>query len=104
MLFTFSSLEHCLAWKPSGSLLASTVRLPNKYQVQFFEPNGLRHGDLPLRFAVDEAVVRSLDWNIDSSVLVHFSLAYLTTKTSFTWFQPVFRVAPEFQQLVHGLS
>lgn len=26
-------LEHCLAWKPTGALIASAERLPNKYQV-----------------------------------------------------------------------
>ena len=27
-------LEHALAWQPSGAIIASTERLPNKHQVK----------------------------------------------------------------------
>ena len=65
-----NALEHNLAWKPSGSLIASTERLPNKYQVSLFEKNGLRHGEFTLPFGKDEVVVTHLSWNKDSEALL----------------------------------
>ena len=62
-----AGLEQALAWKPSGNLIAATVRRPNKLTVGFFEKNGLQHGELPLRTEMD---VKELEWNCDSSVLM----------------------------------
>ena len=71
-----NGLEHSLAWKPSGSVLASTLRAPNKYEVAFLEKNGLRHGGFKLPFDVNEEVmVNYLAWNRDSDALM------LTAKT-----------------------
>ena len=55
--------------RPSGNLIASTQRLPHKYQVVFFEKNGLRHGEFSLRADRKRVVVTDLTWNADSSVL-----------------------------------
>ncbi|XP_056022733.1 putative elongator complex protein 1 [Ostrea edulis] len=62
-------VEQALAWKPSGSLIASTQRRPNKHDVVFFEKNGLRHGEFSLPFGVKDVKVRELLWNTDSTVL-----------------------------------
>ncbi|KAI8909371.1 IKI3 family-domain-containing protein [Powellomyces hirtus] len=60
-------LEHALAWRPSGNLIASSQRLPHRHDIVFFEKNGLRHGEFTLRDK--NAVVVEALWNIDSSVL-----------------------------------
>lgn len=58
-----------LAWKPSGSLIASTQDKPNQQDVVFFEKNGLLHGQFTLPFLKGEVKVNDLLWNADSSVL-----------------------------------
>uniref|UniRef100_A0A665V866 Elongator complex protein 1 n=1 Tax=Echeneis naucrates TaxID=173247 RepID=A0A665V866_ECHNA len=52
-----NGLEQALCWKPSGSLIASTQRHPNKHSVVFMEKNGLLHGDFTLPFSKDQAKV-----------------------------------------------
>uniref|UniRef100_A0A8C2WV44 Elongator complex protein 1 n=1 Tax=Cyclopterus lumpus TaxID=8103 RepID=A0A8C2WV44_CYCLU len=64
-----NGLEQALCWKPSGSLIASTQRHPNKHSVVFMEKNGLLHGDFTLPFSKDHAKVKDLLWNSDSTVL-----------------------------------
>jgi elongator complex protein 1 len=86
-----AGLEHSLAWKPSGNLIASTQRFgfegggsgkEDRHEVVFFERNGLRHGEFGLRpseLGVNTKPaatsfrwgyrVRELSWNCDSSVL-----------------------------------
>ncbi|XP_051785859.1 elongator complex protein 1 [Erpetoichthys calabaricus] len=64
-----NGLEQPLSWKPSGSLIASAQRKPNKYDVVFFEKNGLLHGEFTLPFQKDEVKVKELLWNSDSTVL-----------------------------------
>ncbi len=60
---TTIGLEHSLAFKPSGAIMATTVRAPNKYEVAFFEKNGLRHGGFDLRLDRRECVVTNLLWS-----------------------------------------
>lgn len=62
-------LGPALAWKPSGSLIASTQNKPNQQDVVFFEKNGLLHGQFTLPFLKDQVKVNDLLWNADSSVL-----------------------------------
>ncbi|KAA0192735.1 hypothetical protein HAZT_HAZT001903 [Hyalella azteca] len=62
-------LEASLDWKPNGSLITSSQRLANKYNVIFFEKNGLRHGEFSL-LERDGYYVREVSWNSDSSVLM----------------------------------
>uniref|UniRef100_A0A4W3IE94 Elongator complex protein 1 n=1 Tax=Callorhinchus milii TaxID=7868 RepID=A0A4W3IE94_CALMI len=64
-----NGLEQALCWKPSGSLIASTQRKPNKHNVVFFERNGLVHGEFSLPFDKDQVKVKELLWNSDSTVL-----------------------------------
>ncbi|GAA6221988.1 elongator complex protein 1 [Lates japonicus] len=66
---SINGLEQALCWKPSGSLIASTQRHPNKHSVVFMEKNGLLHGDFTLPFSKDQAKVKELLWNSDSTVL-----------------------------------
>ncbi|KAJ9058081.1 putative elongator complex protein 1, variant 2 [Entomophthora muscae] len=60
-------LEHSLAWRPLGNLIASTQRLPHRYQTVFFERNGLRHGEFTL--PTDISKVLEMRWNCDSTLL-----------------------------------
>ncbi|XP_015276159.1 PREDICTED: elongator complex protein 1 [Gekko japonicus] len=62
-------LEQGLAWKPSGSLVASSQDKANKHDVVFFEKNGLLHGDFTLPFQKGRVKVNELLWNSDSMVL-----------------------------------
>uniref|UniRef100_A0A8C9YC74 Elongator complex protein 1 n=1 Tax=Sander lucioperca TaxID=283035 RepID=A0A8C9YC74_SANLU len=64
-----NGLEQALCWKPSGNLIAITQRHPNKHSVVFMEKNGLLHGDFTLPFSKDQAKVKDLLWNSDSTVL-----------------------------------
>ena len=34
--------------RPTGNLMATSQRKPNKHDIIFFEPNGLRHGEFSL--------------------------------------------------------
>ncbi|XP_026361835.2 elongator complex protein 1 isoform X1 [Ursus arctos] len=64
-----AGLGPALAWKPSGSLIASTQEKPNQQDIVFFEKNGLLHGHFTLPFLKDEVKVNGLLWNADSTVL-----------------------------------
>ncbi|KAJ8304476.1 hypothetical protein KUTeg_018059 [Tegillarca granosa] len=64
-----AGIEQALAWKPSGSLIASTIRRPNKHEVIFFEKNGLHHGEFTLPFGVKDVKVKEVLWNMESTVL-----------------------------------
>ncbi|XP_052006172.1 elongator complex protein 1 [Xyrauchen texanus] len=64
-----NGLEQPLCWKPSGSLIASTQRHPNKHSVVFMEKNGLLHGEFTLPFGKEQVKVKELLWNSDSTVL-----------------------------------
>lgn len=61
-------LEESLAWRPNGSIIASTqfLKSQNKRQVIFFERNGLRHGEFLLS---PDKRVKDLAWSADSNVL-----------------------------------
>lgn len=58
--------EGLVAWKPSGSIIAS-VQTSVINKCIFFEKNGLRHGEFDLR---QNSCVTALKWNSDSSVLL----------------------------------
>lgn len=66
-------LVGALSWRPAGNLLAGVQYVDNHAKVVFFERNGLRHGQFPLRLgkhSVQPWGSRiSLKWNVDSSVL-----------------------------------
>ncbi|WAR00251.1 ELP1-like protein [Mya arenaria] len=62
-------IEQSLAWRPSGSLIATSQRRPNKHDIAFFEKNGLRHGEFTLPFKPDEIKVVEVCWNSSSTVL-----------------------------------
>ncbi|CAL4166380.1 unnamed protein product [Meganyctiphanes norvegica] len=63
-------LEQSLSWRPSGNLIATSQRFPNKHDIIFFEKNGLKHGDFSLPFKPSEMVVKEVEWNQDSNVLM----------------------------------
>ncbi|KAJ1724334.1 putative elongator complex protein 1 [Coemansia erecta] len=67
-----AALEHTLAWKPSGRLVAATEKQSHRHDVVFYERNGLRHGDFTLRASTRR--VLDLAWNADSSVLAVLAL------------------------------
>ena len=66
-------LECALSWRPAGNIITSVQRLKDRLNIIFFERNGLRHGQFPLRLTLEEmdswASELSLAWNVDSTVL-----------------------------------
>ncbi|TFY59586.1 hypothetical protein EVJ58_g5682 [Rhodofomes roseus] len=86
-----AGLEHALAWRPSGNLIASTQRFgvedglakgkEGRHDLVFFEQNGLRHGEFALRERSEGKRkenatsrtwgyrVKELAWSADSNVL-----------------------------------
>ncbi|XP_077988781.1 elongator complex protein 1-like isoform X3 [Glandiceps talaboti] len=64
-----NGLEQALVWKPSGSLIVSSQRLPHRHDVIFFEKNGLKHGEFTLPFDKLQVKVVEMMWNVDSTVL-----------------------------------
>ncbi|KAL8905894.1 MAG: hypothetical protein Q9171_006493 [Xanthocarpia ochracea] len=82
-----------LSWRPAGNLLAGVQLFENKRQVVFFERNGLRHGQFPLRFldrAEDgiEIFIQALQWNVDSTVLAisYDDRVQLWTMGNYHWY------------------
>nr|XP_027195377.1 elongator complex protein 1-like isoform X2 [Dermatophagoides pteronyssinus] len=65
-------LQKVIAWKPSGSLIASAQLTANSYDIIFFEKNGLKHGQfkLPSCFKVNEFQIETIAWSYDSSILL----------------------------------
>lgn len=48
--FFYNYLQLCKFFlRPSGNLISSSRRLPDKHEIIFFEKNGLRHGEFSLR-------------------------------------------------------
>ncbi|EMP37548.1 Elongator complex protein 1 [Chelonia mydas] len=93
-------LEQALAWKPSGSLIASTQEKPNKHDVVFFEKNGLLHGEFTLPFQKGQAKVVQLwtvgnyHWYLKQSL--HFGSAEKSQLVSLRW-------DPEIPYRLHAL-
>ncbi|KAI4244223.1 MAG: hypothetical protein L6R42_010516, partial [Xanthoria sp. 1 TBL-2021] len=97
-----------LSWRPAGNLLAGVQLFEDKHQVVFFERNGLRHGQFPLR-PLDgveqgtEMLIRALQWNVDSTVLAisYDDRVQLWTMGNYHWylkqeiFEPGLRWHPE---------
>lgn len=84
-------LESALSWRPFGNLIAGIQRLSGRVDVVFFERNGLRHGQFPLRLdqkELHEERCISLAWNWDSSVLAVIldSRVQLWTMGNYHWY------------------
>ncbi|KAF3123418.1 hypothetical protein TWF703_000894 [Orbilia oligospora] len=65
-------MEGALSWRPSGNIIASVKRTGSDLEVIFFERNGLRHGEFPVRVprtGSQPATIYDLEWNMDSTVL-----------------------------------
>lgn len=67
-------LEHTLAWRPSGSLIASTQRFTDSdgdevLNVAFYERNGLRHGEFNTRLDPTEEQIVNIEWSANSDVM-----------------------------------
>lgn len=63
-----AGLEGNLSWRPSGNVIATTQKLPDKYVVAFFEKNGLKHGgfDIPVNTTT---TVENISWSTDSEII-----------------------------------
>lgn len=88
-------LESYLSWRPSGNLLATVQRKStgtslDKFDIIFFERNGLRHGQFELRLPSTGAAAGplSLDWNTDSTVLAitYESVVQFWTMGNYHWY------------------
>ncbi|KAI0048587.1 IkappaB kinase complex, IKAP component [Auriscalpium vulgare] len=116
-----AALEHVLAWRPSGNLIAGTQRFGSfkgagqgkegRHDVVFFERNGLRHGEFGLRRNAadvgDEHVarrwgykVKELSWSSDSNVLAVWieederDIVQLWTTGNYHWYLKQEIIAP----------
>lgn len=87
-------LEHNLAWKPQGSLIASTQRHFDEEEgeevldVVFYERNGLRHGQFNSRLDPTTETIVDLVWSSDSEILafqLHDRVQLWTTK-NYHWY------------------
>ena len=71
MIFGFysklSSLEHAVAWRPSGNWITSSQKLPNLHNIVLIEKNGLKHREFSLR--TSDCIVNEVSWNCDSTGL-----------------------------------
>lgn len=86
------TMEHQVAWRPSGNVIASVQRDPSRADAKgpdliFFERNGLRRYEFSLRIAYDTPVL-DLAWNLDSEVLaVHLpDRIQLWTTKNYHWY------------------
>ncbi|XP_052279525.1 putative elongator complex protein 1 isoform X1 [Dreissena polymorpha] len=88
-------IEQALAWRPNGSLIATSQRKPNKHDIAFFEKNGLRHGEFTLPFSVNQVKVCEVSWNSNSSILAvwcedldskHNTYIQLWTTGNYHWY------------------
>lgn len=85
-------LESTLSWRPAGNLIASVQRKEDGIDVVFFERNGLRHGEFPLRSPESGSISSQkrvrLDWNADSTVLAVIldDLVQLWTMGNYHWY------------------
>ncbi|KAG8994650.1 hypothetical protein FRB94_009752 [Tulasnella sp. JGI-2019a] len=105
-------LEHAVAWRPSGSLIASSQRfgfpgggqgIKGRHDIIFYERNGLRHGEYTLREQSQEATapdakrrwgyrVREMDWSSDSMILAVWverddvDVVQLWTSNNYHWY------------------
>ncbi|KAF4587637.1 elongator complex protein [Ophiocordyceps camponoti-floridani] len=84
-------LEASLSWRPSGNLLAGIQRKDDGVDVVFFEKNGLRHGEFPLRCPAGAASSKGrilLQWNADSTVLavIYHDALQLWTMSNYHWY------------------
>ncbi|KAL8633008.1 hypothetical protein Q9189_001262 [Teloschistes chrysophthalmus] len=97
-----------LSWRPADNLLAAVQVFEEKRQIVFFERNGLRHGQFPLppldrAQESEEGAIRSLQWNVDSTVLAisYDDRVQLWTMGNYHWylkqeiFEPTLRWHPE---------
>lgn len=64
-----NGLGQSIDWSPSGNLIASTQIKPHRYDVIFYEPNGLRHGEFNLNVEKAKWKVKELFWNNNSTIL-----------------------------------
>ncbi|GAB6018991.1 hypothetical protein CHUAL_000626 [Chamberlinius hualienensis] len=74
-------LEQSLFWQPSGTLIASSIRRPNKHLIAFFEKNCLSHGEFAISNSSDQFKVCEVLWNVESTILAVW-LEDLPDKTS----------------------
>lgn len=68
--------ERFSCFRPSGSLIASTRRHPNRRSVVFLEKNGLLHGDFTLPHDRDRARVKTRQRGGGATALVTFPCVF----------------------------
>ncbi|MCJ1392237.1 hypothetical protein MMC18_005104 [Xylographa bjoerkii] len=103
-------LEGALSWRPEGNLLAGIQRFEDRVDVVFFERNGLRHGQFPLRIETEEmtyswATSVTLKWNVDSSILAvcfrdRFQLWTMGNYHYYMKQEVVFAIPPSHKRLI----
>ncbi|EGV62034.1 Putative elongator complex protein 1 [Yamadazyma tenuis] len=86
-------LEHNLAWKPQGSLIASTARHITEegnaqLDVIFYERNGLRRGEFNTRLDSSFESISDIQWSSDSELLAFqlYDRVQLWTTKNYHWY------------------
>lgn len=105
-----NGLEKCLAWKPSGSLIAATQKLINKHAVVLFEKNGLKHREFSLPFGTKEVIVKDLFWAPNSDILAitceqletSSTILQLWTESNYHWYLKQTIVFPMDNLLIYA--
>ena len=69
-------IEMCIAWKPSGSFIAAPQRTNTSYNIILFETNGLKYSEFTLPFAKDEILIKEMQWDKNSEVLMVYYEAF----------------------------
>jgi elongator complex protein 1 len=87
VLEAVDGVEHALAWKPQGALIAATRRSAATLEVVFFERNGLQHGAFDTRLA-PSTPVRAVHWLCDLEVLAleTATAVQLWTTKNYHWY------------------
>lgn len=105
-------LESNLCWRPSGNIIATTQKLPEKYIIAFFEKNGLKHGgfDIPVN---NTTIIEDLLWSSDSEILtllcrdtdVNMQKLLLFTTGNYHWYlkqELVFKDDNKINKIIWG--
>ncbi|KAG7188195.1 hypothetical protein KM043_017688 [Ampulex compressa] len=81
-----SGLGECLAWRPSGDVIATDQTLANRRVIALFEKNGLKHREFTLPVHDKEIQIKNLLWSMDSELLaIHLYKLSTSTNTVQLW-------------------
>lgn len=63
------SCSHCRTYRPAGPLFGAAATLEGELWLQWYERNGLRHGEFQLRAPSAHFALAAMEYNADSEIL-----------------------------------